>query len=610
MSDNRLFNHLINDAAFKKCNYQSLARLLPQIVEHRYAPGERIYTCGAPADFFCLLMEGEIDLVAPSGRHSPLMHPRFGEEAASDSDHYLTDAYAVDEVHVLAIPRAAMTMMVASNPGLTTDLMFSLASHLAGENLERVIAPRPAAKKPPLKLIPWAMCVIAPLATLWLGSHYGLALNITIFAAIFSATAIMWACSMVDDYIPGLFALLAILATGLVPVPVILSGFASDSFLMALSTLALSTVVVTSGLSYRFMLNLLLRLPNTQFWQFFGLFISGALITPIIPTANGRIALVAPFYADMLSSLQFKSRGKAATRLALACFSGISVLSAMIVTSKSVNFVVFGLLTPQGQDYFQFMPWLMASGVVLVVLLGLTMAAAAFAFRNEEVARLSKERVAEQLKLMGNVKLREWAAMAGIGFLMFGIVSSSLHKMTPPWLGFAVLFSLLLCGTLRKQEFKENVDWTFLLYLSGITGIVATFNHLGIDHMLGRTLPGLGAIMRDNMPLFIVLLFGLINVVRIAVPTNATVVILAAIFMPLAEINGVNSWVVGFLILLFSDCWFLPFQNSFYLQLMELNRERSLYDERSFLSVNAWLNFARLGAVYASLPYWKALGLL
>jgi DASS family divalent anion:Na+ symporter len=119
-----------------------------------------------------------------------------------------------------------------------------------------------------------------------------------------------------------------------------------------------------------------------------------------------------------------------------------------------------------------------------------------------------------------------------------------------------------------------------------------------------------GSLMHDNMPLFIALLFGLISVVRVAVPTNATVVILAAIFMPLAEINGVNSWVIGFLILLFSDCWFLPFQNSFYLQLMDLNRERGLYDERSFLTVNAWLNFARLAAVYASLPYWKALGLL
>jgi len=92
------------------------------------------------------------------------------------------------------------------------------------------------------------------------------------FAAIFAAAVMMWSFTLVDEYIPALFAVLGVLLTGLVPTPVIMSGFASDGFLMALSTLALGTVVVSSGLSYRFMLILLRRLPNTQFWQVFSLF--------------------------------------------------------------------------------------------------------------------------------------------------------------------------------------------------------------------------------------------------------------------------------------------------------------------------------------------------
>jgi di/tricarboxylate transporter len=76
--------------------------------------------------------------------------------------------------------------------------------------------------------------------------------------------------------------------------------------------------------------------------------------------------------------------------------------------------------------------------------------------------------------------------------MLLGIVTSSIHKVPPPWLGFAMLFGLLLCGTLRKKELKEKVDWTFLLYLGGITGIVAAFNYLGLDTVLGAALPGLG----------------------------------------------------------------------------------------------------------------------
>jgi DASS family divalent anion:Na+ symporter len=44
--------------------------------------------------------------------------------------------------------------------------------------------------------------------------------------------------------------------------------------------------------------------------------------------------------------------------------------------------------------------------------------------------------------------------------------------------------------------------------------------------------------------------------------------------------------------------------------MQELNRQRPLYDEKAFLRFNAVSNFARLAAVYASLPYWKMLGLL
>lgn len=604
--------NLLSDSAIARSTYQSLARMLPQVVEQRFAAGEIIYRVNAIAEHFYLLIEGEIRLVSQHGRESGLLHPRFGEEAASDTDYYLTTAIAAAPSAALCIPRSAIAALVAANPGLKTDLLFSLASHLAGEKLERRSAPAaPAPPGPqPVMMLGWLLCLLLPLLTLTFGHRFGLETSITIFLAIFSATVTMWVFSLVDDYIPGLFALLATLLTGLVPVPVILSGFASDGFMMALSTLALGTVVVSSGLSYRFMLALLLRLPDNQFWHYVGLFLTGTILTPIIPTANGRIALVAPFYADMMESLRLQPGGAAATRLAVASFSGVSLFSAMFITSKSVNFAVFGLLTPQGQDHFQWLTWLLTASIAALALLAISALAAMFWFRNGEKPVLPKARVAEQLRLLGRIKNREWAAIIGVAFMVIGIVTSSIHKVQPPWLGFTMLFGLLLCGTLHKKELKEKVDWTFLLYLSGITGIVAVFDYLELDKMLGAALPALGIYMRTNFELFILLLFGLISLVRLAVPINATVVILAAIFMPLAEINGVNSWLLGFIILVFSEAWFMPYQCSYYLQLQQLNREKPSYDEKSFLRFNALMNFARLAAVYASLPYWKMLGLL
>ena len=609
----KVMDTLLQDRVLGQCKSQSLARLLPKISQKRFKTGDVICHANDKADIFYLLLNGEVRMSSAQGQVLDMSSGHFGEEAASDAAYYLTDATCIKACDVLCIPRSAMMTLVEANATLKTDLFFSLTGRFSGKELVRHAASEKKEGVSSSKLvnvIGWILALLCPLLLLEFGAQWSLSNKAIIFSAIFSSTVIMWAFSLVDDYIPSLFALLVILVTGLVPAGVILSGFSSDGFLMALSTLGLGTVVVTSGLGYRFILWMLARLPNSQLWHNVGLFITGSIITPIIPTANGRIAIVAPFYLDMVESLSLKSRGAAATRLAISCFGGISLFSAVFITSKSVNFAVFGLLSPQGQDKFQWLTWCMAALVAGLTLVALNGAAAFFMFRNKESAHLPKEIVEQQLALLGKVKTREWAAIAGIAFMVVGIVTSSIHRVQPPWLGFTMFFCLLLCGSLDKKELKEKVDWTFLLYMSGITGIVASFNFLGLDKELGATLQSLGSYMRTDFELFVLLLFALVNVIRIVVPINAAVVILATVLMPLADINGVNAWVVGFIVLMFAEVWFLPFQCSYYLPLQELNRKYGLYSEKSFLWFNAALNFARLAAVYASIPYWKMLGIL
>lgn len=604
---------LMADELLSKSNAQSLARLLPKITERQLVSGERIYSADDKAEFFYLLVNGEIRLTSAQGREVSLAAARFGEEAGSDAAHYLTHAQAITDCRVLAVPRSAMKELINANPLLKTDLLLSLTSHLTGEKMARQVATASASTNNSVKpkmIFGWLLALVLPLLILTYGHHIDIARSGVMFMAIFSVSVVMWVFSLVDDYIPALFAVLAVLVTGLVPAPVILSGFASDGFLMALSTLAFGTVVVSSGLSYRVMLSLLRLLPNSQFWHNAGLYMLGFALTPIIPTANGRITLVSPFYTDMVEVLQLKHKGRASTRLALALFGSISLFSAVFLTSKSVNFAVFGLLSPQEQDHFQWVTWVFTSLVAGAVLLFVNGLVAAIWYRNNEQPLLPKARVSEQLKLLGPIKNREWAAIAGLVFLVVGLVTSSIHKVQPPWLGFAVLFGLLLCGTLNKKELKEKVDWIFLLYLSGITGIVAAFNFLGLDKDLGHALPGLGDYMHANFNGFVLLIFVLVNLVRLAVPINATIVILATILIPVAQVAGISGWVVGFIILMFSESWFMPYQCSYYLQLQEINHKGGYYNEKSFLYFNALMNFARLAAVYASIPFWQLLGIL
>jgi len=71
----------------------------------------------------------------------------------------------------------------------------------------------------------------------------------------------MWLFTLVDEYVPPLIAVVAMLFIELVPARVALHGFYSRTFILLLGVYALSAVVVASGLAYRLMLWTLLRLP-------------------------------------------------------------------------------------------------------------------------------------------------------------------------------------------------------------------------------------------------------------------------------------------------------------------------------------------------------------
>lgn len=599
---------LLDDPLLGSCSKSSLARLLPHLRVLHVRAGALVLAAGQVAETFFLVTEGTLQHVGAGCRRWPAITAHFGLEAACGGPQYLHAVRAVSDVVLLCLPRAAMREVARANPGLHSTLLLALGCQLAGQPPAPCCAPAAKPDSTARRAPAWLLAAAAPLAILAGGAHLQLPSGTLIFLATFGATVALWVLSLVDDYVAALFAVLAMLLTGLAPVPVILSGFASDGFLLALSSLALGALVLSSGLGYRVMLLLLHRLPDRPFWHNAGLFATGLLLTPIIPTANGRLALLAPFYADMVDGLRLPHRGAAATRLALSCFGGASLCSAVFITSKSVNFVVFGMLTPQGQDHFQWLAWCQAGVVSGAVLVLLNVLAAALYLPGGAVTGLPAVDVAAQRAMLGPVTRREWAALSALGFMLAGLLTGSLHKVAPAWLGFTMLAGLLLSGTLDRQELKKHVDWTFLLYLGGIGGIAATFVHLGLDRQLGAALPPMGHMIRAHVGWFVLVLFGLVNLIRLAVPSNATTVILATVLMPLAQHSGVNEWLVGFLILLFSDAWFFPYQCSYYLQLQQLSAQ--LYDETRFLRLNAVLNGARLLAAWATLPYWAMLGIL
>lgn len=604
-----------------RATYESLSRLLPHVSQQRIAQGAVLYRAGSPARMLYFVAEGTMQLLAggdntvgkpPSNALiDSVSRAYIGEEAILGSEVYMADAVAQTDALLVALPREHFNELLAANPAIKSEYFVSIMSRFSREKLRaQPVKAGEADHGPALSaVIGWLLALVLP-PLVFFATAGQLDVPARLYLGIFTATVVMWVFRLVADFIPGIFALVATLVLDLVPHTVVLSGFASDGFFMALSILGLSAVIAASGLSYRAMLMVLKCLPNTPFWNNFGIMATGLVLSPVVPSINGRIALVTPLLIDMTEALKLKFGGKAATRLAMSAFTGVGVMSATFLTSKSVNFVVFGLLPAHIQEEFSWFRWMLAGLVCGVVMLALYLITAPLFFRSDEKPALSKQIVAAQLDLLGPVRAREWASMFGIAIFAFGVMTTPIHLIAPAWIALILLFFLLTFNFLRGSEFRDKIDWAFLMYLAGLVGMVAAMSHLGLSKFLASHLGWLGDIMRGDFPLFVLILTALLFTLRLFAPINAAVSISAAILLPLADLNGVNPWLVGFVILVMCEHWFFPYQCSYFVQFENLTQKKPVYEPGSFLMFNTVSVLFRLAGIYASIPVWKSMGLL
>ena len=595
------------------CHRRSLARLIPLLQEKKLEAGETLFNSGELAETMYYVLTGKLTLFSGQRCVDKLSQAFVGEEAALGADTYLSTAVADETVQLLGFPKQAMQELQAENPKLGPQLYQSLVNHRSDKQHPFQLMPsRKSAKiKESWSIgIGWLLAILLPALVYYLTKQAGLPWTSINFLTIFSAAVVMWVFRLVPEYIPALFIVMTVIILDLVPTDTILAGYSSGSFFMALSVFGIGAALVQSGLTYRITLLILRRLPKSGFWYEFAIFIIGIFLTPVLPSANGRTSLISPLVEDMIEVLGYRSKGSAATQLTAAAFAGISIFSACFLTAKSINFALFGLFPTQVKDQFTWGYWLYASGVAFAVMFVLYFILSKWLFGRDETPHLSKQHLCAQLQILGPISIQEWVALLGIFLFLVGVMTASIHKIQPPWIGLAILYILLTLGSISKKGFRQEIDWPFLLMLGGFVGLVKTMSFLGIDVWFAQHLAWIGKFMGTDFPLFVLMLAVAMYLIRLVVPNSAAIILVASIFMPLAQHHGINPWIIGFVVLMFSDGWFMPYQCSYYLPLLSEGKLPQLFDHKSLLVFNAWSNLIRFAAVYASIPFWKSIGLL
>ncbi|MBE9048054.1 anion permease [Pleurocapsales cyanobacterium LEGE 10410] len=598
---------------FHDLDVRDFSKFVKHINFRIYQAGETIFKSNAPAKNVYYVYSGSVNIAIENKVIDEVSGNCIGEEAAIDVAHYLSNAVANSVALVLEIPQEAIRKVFQTNPKKQTEFYSLFIYRSMGVRITKPSIARTTSTKPSLQFnqpLGWISAIIVPLLVFYTTHQAGFEWNSYIFLMILSATIVMWIFSLVPEFIPAIFAILSLLILGVAPSSVILSGFASGSFFMAMSLFGLGAIIADSGITYRAVLLASRFLPFSQFWYSLSLLVNGILLTPVLPSANGRIKLIGILLIELLDSVGIRSKGKLATNLAVSTFMGVSLFSSVFLSSKSANFVVYGLLPPQVQQQFSWGYWLTATTVMGLVTIAGYLLVSSLVFRTDESLNVSQERVDLQLKVLGTMTNMEWLALGSVFLFLIGITTASIHKIDLPWIALGVFFLFLSLGLMGKKDFQTKIDWSFLILLGSLVGLAKTMSYIELDRMIGSNLEWLGYFMGNDFGLFVIIFLATILFIRLLLPNNATVAIFATILIPMAETNGINPWLVGILLLSFSDIWLLPYQCSYYLLFREIMSESNMFNERLMLRTNILTIGIRLAAIYISFPYWEKLGLM
>lgn len=605
----QMVDRLRSEPLFAGFDGQQLARLTGGLRTRQAADGETVVQAGDEADFLMLVMQGDLQLHGQDGH--PLGNAqRLGEEALTGQSTYLSSAHAVGDTVLLTIPRTLLNSqklpiaVERANRALLTRLT-GMALPLSGAK-----APRAQAKVARRETWGWGCTLFTPLAVLALGLANQWNQNNTLFLAILSATVCMWIFSLVDEYIPPLFATAAMLLVDLAPTEVVLSGFASSGLLLFVGVYVLGGVMVASGLSYRIILWLRSVLPDSPFWHGAALVLSGYALSPILPSGNARMTLILPLYRDLCSAGNLEPGSLAQTRLAAATFCGSMNMSPMFLTSKSSNLIVFAMLPTQLQDEFQGLFWFIGAIVCAAVMTGGHFVLDQWFFRGDRHPPVSKTLVKQQVALLGPLGAEEKLTLLALVLFLGGAVTIMWHHISLPWVAGFILVALLLYGLVSKQNFQQYVDWPMVFFLLSLQGLTSTMEYLHLLEQIQPWIDVVGTMLEEDISRLILLTLAVVLIVRLALPITAGMVVSAILLMPLAGVAGVNPWIIGFLAAMFSDIWLMPYQSSQYAQLRSAQPPHKRFDEPLFLRYNLATCVLRLIAVYASIPYWDYLELI
>ncbi|MGE5818368.1 MAG: SLC13 family permease [Deltaproteobacteria bacterium] len=422
-------------------------------------------------------------------------------------------------------------------------------------------------------------------------------------------TLIYWVFWVFPDYGVALIFALVLILTKLAPTETVLGGFASTTWFMTLGVLGLGAAITSSGLFYRFSLQLVRVFPLTYYWQIVALGIMGVVVMALIPQQSARTAIISQMLQNLSDSLGYKNPSKASTGMFVASFLGLGQLGFLFLTGSTTSLIAWGLLPADVRAQFTWGYWFLAALPPTIVVIAIVLLGTVILYRPETKPQLSYKLVQNQLDVLGPLSAKEWITQGVLVFMLGGWLTVSYHGIDGAWIALIGLCVLINTGVLGWGMVKKGIDWELLLYMGATLGIPALLTRAKIDEWLVGILSPLILPFVDHPAVSFIIICLISYAFKLVFTSFLTVVALTVALLPLSVDMGVSPWIIAMLVLVGSEVWFFRFQVDWHTLAFSTTESKG-FSYRYMNWINPVYAVAYILALIAAIPFWRYLGLM
>lgn len=192
---------------------------------------------------------------------------------------------------------------------------------------------------------------------------------------IVGVTIVLWATSLLPEFITALLFFAAAMMAKIAPPEVIFGGFASSAFWLVFSGFVLGIAIRKTGLADRAAQALSARLTDSWPRMVASVVLLSYATAFVMPSNMGRIALLMPIVAAMARRAGIADGSRGWFGLALAVGFGTFQLSATILPANVPNLVMSGAAEGSYGMHLNYVPYLLLHTPVLGWLKGAVLVA-------------------------------------------------------------------------------------------------------------------------------------------------------------------------------------------------------------------------------------------